>query len=481
MVERMPFTFPPTRREILKRSALGFGSLALTHILSHDLSAAERNHHDLRKRNPDFEPRVKSVILMMQNGGPSQMDLFDPKPELNKRDGQKHTGAIEQFQPGSEQNKILGMPFEFKQFGRSGMEFASPLPHMAGMADEICKIRSMISGHNNHTEALVMFNTGKIFAGRPALGSWVSYGLGTANQNLPAYIVLRDERGYNTSGTLLWQNGWMPAVFGGTEVATQGTPVLNLKTSASRPKGVETQNLALLGELNGKFKSRYPAESDLEARIQNYELAARMQLAAPELLDLTKETEDTKKLYGVDQGNDELSRYATRCLMARRLVESGVRFIQVFPPASPNSQPWDAHGNVKTQNESICSIVDQPTAALIKDLKQRGLLDSTLIIWSGEFGRLPISQNGSGRDHNRNACTTLLAGGGVKGGLSYGSTDELGYRSVENITTVHDLHATILHQLGLDHNKLTYHHQGHSESLTDSRVTQAKVIQDILV
>ena len=473
-----------SRREMLTRSALGFGGIALSALLQQDLLAEESNfsnHNDLKKRDPHFAPQVKSVILMMQNGGPSQMDLFDPKPELNKRDGQKHTGAIEQFQPGSETNKLLGMPFEFKQYGESGMDFASPLPHMASVADEFCKIRSMVSGHNNHTEALVMFNTGKLFAGRPALGSWVSYGLGTANQNLPAYIVLRDERGYNTSGTLLWQNGWMPAIYGGTEVATQGTPVLNLKSSETLPEGVEARNLELLAGFNKRFQTRYPQESDLDARIQNYELAARMQISAPEVMDLTKETEATKQLYGVEQGDDELSRYATRCLMARRLVESGVRFIQIFPPASPNSQPWDSHGNVKTQNESICKITDQPTAALIKDLKQRGLLESTLVIWSGEFGRLPISQNGSGRDHNRNACTTLLAGGGVKGGLSYGATDELGYLSVEKIVTVHDLHATILHQLGLDHHKLSYHHQGHSESLTDARVTEARVVKDILL
>ena len=205
-----------------------------------------------------------------------------------------------------------------------------------------------------------------------------------------------------------------------------------------------------------------------------------MQLAAPEVLDMSKESAETKKMYGIDEGHDEMSLYATRCLMARRLVESGVRFIQVFPPGSPNTQPWDAHGNVKTQNEAICKIVDQPTAGLIKDLKQRGLLDSTLIVWSGEFGRLPISQNGSGRDHNRNACTTLLAGGGVKGGFSYGNTDPLGYRSVENVVTVHDLHATVLHQMGLSHEKLTYRHHGHAESLTDARVTDAQVVGDIL-
>ena len=469
-----------SRREMLQRAGLGFGSLALAQLFQQDLVGGGDNVQDLKQRQPHFEPRVKSVILMMQNGGPSQMDLFDPKPELVKRDGQKHTGAIEQFQPGSEGNKLLKMPFPFTKHGTSGMDFASVVPHIASVADEICKIRSMVSGHNNHTEALIMFNTGKLFPGRPALGSWVSYGLGTANQNLPAYIVLRDERAYNTSGTMLWSNGWMPAIYGGTEVATKGTPVLNLAASDTRPEGVDQENLALLGKINRRFQARFKTESDLEARIQNYELAARMQLAAPEILDLSKESGETKKMYGVEQGHDEMSRYGTRCLMARRLVESGVRFIQVFPPGSPNTQPWDAHGNVKTQNEAICKIVDQPTAGLITDLKQRGLLASTLIVWSGEFGRLPISQNGSGRDHNRNACTTLLVGGGVKGGLSYGNTDPLGYRSVEDVVTVHDLHATVLHQMGLSHKKLVYRHHGHDESLTDSRVTDARVVGDIL-
>ena len=469
-----------SRRDMLTTSGLGIGSLALAQLLQTELPAAEGQARGLQPRDPHFPPQVKSVILMMQNGGPSQMDLFDPKPELVKRDGQKHTDAIEQFQPGSEGNKLLKMPFAFAKHGQHGMDFASVIPHIASVADEICKVRSMVSGHNNHTEALIMFNTGKLFPGRPALGSWVSYGLGTANQNLPAYIVLRDERAYNTSGTMLWQNGWMPAIYGGTEVATQGSPILNLTSTDERPDGVDARNLQLLAQLNRRFKRRFQDELDLEARIQNYELAARMQLAAPQVLDMSKETDDTKKLYGIDQGHDEMSRYATRCLMARRLVEAGVRFIQVFPPGHPNTQPWDAHGNVKTDNEKICKIVDQPTGALIKDLRQRGLLDNTLIIWSGEFGRLPISQNGSGRDHNRNACTTLLAGGGVKGGLSYGATDELGYRSVENVVTVHDLHATVLHQMGLSHKKLTYRHQGHDESLTDSRVTDARVVGDLL-
>ena len=358
------------------------------------------------------------------------------------------------------------------------MEMADAIPHLGSVADDLCMVRSMFSEHNNHTEALVLLNTGKIFPGRPALGSWITYGLGTVNQDLPAYIVLRDPDGYNTSGTLLWQNGWLPAMYRGTEVSTRGAPVLTLRPAQPRSAAVQKQSLDLLAKLNKRHRQRFADESDLEARIQNYELAARMQIAAPELLDLSKETAATQKMYGMD--NDVTKGYAQRCLMARRLVESGVRFVQIFPPAKGNSQPWDSHGGLKAGLKSICDKTDQPAAALIKDLKARGLLETTLVIWSGEFGRLPISQNGTGRDHNRNAFTLLMAGGGFKGGFTYGATDELGYRSVENRVSVPDLHATILHQLGLDHRRLSYRLHGSEETLTDARVTNARVVGDLL-
>jgi hypothetical protein len=467
---------------MLQTSGLGIGSIALTSLLDLDSVLAGESPSDypnnLKPRRPHFEPQVRAVIMMMQNGGPSQMDLFDEKPELKKRDGQRHSDAVEQFQTGSEANKLMGSPFEFKRYGRSGMNLSEVIPHIGSVADDLCLVRSMVSEHNNHTEALVLLNTGKIFPGRPAIGSWVSYGLGTENANLPAYIVLRDPEGYNTSGTLLWQNGWLPAVFGGTEVSTKGAPILNLRPPEARLAAVERTNQDLLGKLNLAHQKNHAGEADLEARILNYELAARMQLAAPELLDISGESPATRKLYGLE--NETTAGYGLRCLMARRLVEAGVRFVQVFPPVKPQSQPWDSHGNVKDELTKICASCDEPTAALLRDLKGRGLLDSTLVIWSGEFGRLPISQNGKGRDHNRNAFSLLLAGGGFKPGHVHGATDPLGYRSVEDVVTVPDLHATILHQLGIDHTHLKFRLHGTNETPTDARVTKARVVRELL-
>ena len=479
---------PLSRRQLLRTSGLGIGSLALSWLMRHEAAAGAPTStaalpENLHPRRGHFEPQIKAVIMMMQNGGPSQMELFDEKPELRRRDGQRHTEPVEQFQKGSEANKLLGSPFEFAARGQSGMKLSEVIPHLGSVADDLCLVRSMVSEHNNHTEGLLLLNTGKVFPGRPALGSWVSYALGTENQNLPAYIVLRDPEGYNTSGTLLWQNAWLPAMYGGTEVSTKGSPVLNLRPAESRPAQVERVNLDLLARLNRTHQRDYLDESDLEARIQNYELAARMQISAPQLLDLSNESQATQKLYGLD--NPDTAGYGRRCLMARRLVESGVRFIQIFPPIKDNPQPWDSHRDVKRQLVKICGMTDLPSAALIQDLKSRGLLDSTLVIWSGEFGRLPISQYksggvGNGRDHNRNAFSLLLAGGGFKGGHVHGATCELGYRSVEDVVTVPDLHATILHQLGLNHRRLTYPVHGTDETLTDARVTQARVVGDLL-
>jgi len=463
-----------TRRQMLRASGLGFGSLALTYLLHADEGPSPARRGGV----PHFAARAKAIIMLVQNGGPSQMDLFDPKPELTKRTGTVHDTRVETFQKGSEANKLLATPFKFHKRGRCGMELSEVIPHLGSVADDVCLVRSMYSEHNNHTEGLVMLNTGKIFPGRPALGSWVSYGLGADNQNLPAYVVLRDPEGYNTSGTLLWQNGWLPAVHRGTEVSTQGTPVLNLRPPAPVAEDVRRDDLDLLAKLNEEHRQSYPHDSELEARIRNYELAARMQLTAGSLLDLSKEPAAMRKLYGLD--DPTTAGYGLRCLMARRLVESGVRFVQVFPPVKPQFQPWDAHKDVKTENEAICAKCDQPSAALVKDLKARGLLDQTIVLWSGEFGRLPVSQNGSGRDHNRNAFSLILAGGGFKAGHVHGATDEVGYRSVEGRVSVPDLHATILRQLGIDHERLAYRHHGSDETLTDARVTKARVVGELL-
>ncbi|MGD9723243.1 MAG: DUF1501 domain-containing protein [Pirellulales bacterium] len=471
-----------TRRELLAASGMGFGTMALAWLLGQEKllaagTASGGQSLDLRPKPAHFTAPAKAVIMLMQNGGPSQMELFDPKPELNRRVGEVYSTKVEMFQTGSEANKLLGCPFTFHKRGQCGMELSEVIPHIGSIADEICLVRSMHTEHNNHTEALVMMNTGKVFQGRPALGTWISYALGAENQNLPAYIVLRDPEGYNTSGTLLWQNGWIPALYRGTEVSTQGAPVLNLARTSPISATSERRNLDFLARLNEDHRRRYPDESELETRIRNYELAARMQLAAGSVLDLSGETAATRTMYGLD--NPETQGYGTRLLMARRLVESGVRFVQVMPPVKPQFQPWDAHTNVQTENEKICAKTDLPSAALVKDLQQRGMLDNTLVLWTGEFGRLPVSQNGSGRDHNRNAFSLFLAGAGFKAGHVHGATDDVGYKSVDNRVSVSDLHATVLHRLGLDHNRLTYRHHGRDETLTDSVVSQARVVHEL--
>ena len=464
---------------MLKLSSLGFGSLALKYLLHtqelHAASSGARQAVNLKTRSSHFEPKAKSVILMMQNGGPSQMDLFDHKSELDKYAGKEHSVKVEMFQAGSEQNKLIGSPFKFQRYGKCGMELSDIIPHIGSVADDLCLVRSMHTGNNNHTEGLIMFMTGTVFQGRPSFGSWISYALGTENQDLPSYIVLRDPTGYNTSGTLTWSSGWLPSLYRGTEFSSAGTPVLNLKPAKAQVPGEQQNNLEYLAALNRLHQEKYSRESRLETRIQNYELAARMQLAAGDVLDIKNESAETNRLYGLD--NPMTKAYGLRCLMARKLVESGVRFVQIHPKPF---QPWDTHFKTETMLPDICGNTDLPTAGLITDLKQRGLLDETIVIWSGEFGRLPVSQNGTGRDHNRNAFSLFMAGGGLKRGYVHGATDEVGYKATVDRVSVNDLHATVLHQLGLDHEKLTYAHSGRDETLTDPSLTHASVADGLL-
>ncbi|MGH9629865.1 MAG: DUF1501 domain-containing protein, partial [Bryobacteraceae bacterium] len=429
---------------------------------------------------PHFAPRAKAVIQLMQNGGPSQMDLFDPKPLLSKLNGKKHAEKLETLQEGSTDNVLMGSPYKFEKRGRAGMDISELLPHTATIADEITLIRSMYTEHNNHSEGLIMLQTGKIFPGRPTTGAWISYALGTENQNLPAFVVLRDPEGYNTNGSLVWDNGWLPALYRGTEFSTRGTPVLNLKPSMPAPAGSQDDRLDALAKLNQLHRERYPADTSLDARIKNYELAARMQLAADGVLKLDKESDSTKKMYGLDGSDPVAAGYSTRCLMARRLVEAGVRFVQVFPPVRPSIQPWDNHTNLSEDLPRICSFTDLGAAALVKDLKQRGLLDEVIVMWAGEFGRLPISQKGTGRDHNRFGFSLWMAGGGFQRGYVHGTTDDIGYRAVENRVSVPELHATLFDRLGLDHKRVTYRHHGRDESLTDYPVTHAEVVRKLL-
>ncbi|HLJ12490.1 MAG TPA: DUF1501 domain-containing protein [Planctomycetaceae bacterium] len=471
----------PSRRAFLQRSALGLGTMALAHLLSREglLAAGEtdadaRHRRDVAARPGHFAGRAKSIILLFQNGGPSQMDLFDPKPELSSRDGQVYAEKVEVLQPGNS-DKLMASPFKFQKHGECGMELSELLPHFGSVADEMCLVRSMFTENNNHPQASRLFLTGKIFPGRPTLGAWVSYGLGTENQSLPAFVALRDPKGYNTGGGLNWDSGWLPAVCRATEFQSQGAPVLNLHPAVPLPGGAQRADLDLLAQLNEEHRRRFPLESDLEARIRHYELAARMQLSAESVLDLSSETEGTQKMYGMDR--PATADYGKRCLMARRLVESGVRFVHID---APMRNPWDSHSNLKQGVEEIAAKVDQPGAALIRDLKQRGLLDTTIVLWSGEFGRLPVSQNGNGRDHNRNAFGLFLAGGGFKSGHIHGATDDFGYKAAQGRVSCPDLMATLLAQVGLDHERLTYFHNGRQETLTDPAVSRARVVDEIL-
>ena len=469
----------PSRRDFLRNLGSGFGSLALASLLDRDgLLGAEDSGYALSPRPAPQRPRAKAVIQLFQNGGVSQMDLFDPKPELTKHNGQPHPEELETFQLGNK-NVLLASVFEFEKYGQSGMEFSELMPHIASLADDLCMVRSMYTFHNNHPHAIHMMQSGRIFPGFPTLGGWLCYALGSENENLPGYVVLRDAAGYSTSGKLVWDNGFMPEIYAGTEFASSGTPVHHLQPPNSVLAGARRNDLDLLADLNRLHLSDNQGNSELEARIENYELAARMQLEAGRVVDISQETAATRKLYGLD--DPVAGNYGSRCLLARRLVEAGVRYVQIFPPLQPSFQPWDNHAAIFPGLKTICPRVDQGSAALIRDLKQRGMLDDVIVMWTGEFGRLPITEGADGRDHNRNAFTLLMAGGGFRPGLTYGATDDFGYAAVEDRVSVHDLHATMLHQLGLDHTRLSYPHHGRQERLTDPEVTGARIMNDLLV
>jgi len=382
------------------------------------------------------------------------MDLFDPKSELQKRHGKD--APIDSLQ-GRPREPLMASPFRFQPHGESGIEFSELVPHLSSVADDLCVIHSMYTFDPCHAGASLILFTGKLAFGRPTVGSWISYALGTENQNLPAYVVLPDIAGHNTAGTALWDNGWLPALYRGTEFRPQGTPVLNLRSEQPLPTGT----ISAIQRLNQRFALRFPHASELETRIRNYELAARMQLTAEKELDLSQETAETRRLYGLE--NPDTAAYGTQCLMARRLVEAGVRFVQIM---NKPHNPWDHHSKLKTGLPKLCAQTDRPSTALIADLKRRGLLDQTLVVWIGEFGRLPTSQGGTSR--------------GFKAGYVHGATDEVGYRAVVDRVSVRDLMATILHQVGLDHNQLTYKHNNLEESLKDSRVTDARIVDELL-
>ena len=459
-----------TRRDCLERISFGLGGIALGSLLGETLSAAPRGGYDVLVKDPHFTPKAKQVILLFQNGGPSQMDLFDPKPELIKLDGEKPGEGYVNTVDVSKTGTWLSSPFRFSPHGQSGMVLSEVLPGLAKHVDDIALIRSMVTVHSNHEQAIRNINTGLINPGRPALGSWITYGLGTENQSLPAYVAILNPKGLPVDGVKNYSSGWLPPLYQGMGMRAEGEPVLNLKTRGLAEDSAD--RLELLQQLNRQHMKPRRDQLELEARIASFELAARMQVAASDALDLSKEPPATRELYGAE--NEETAVYARQCLLARRLVERGVRFVQVLH----NSQPWDTHKENKKGTEKIARQTDQPVAALLTDLKQRGLLDETLVIWAGEFGRTPMAEGKDGRDHHKYAFSLWMAGGGVKGGVTYGATDDFAYRVVENPVTTADYHATILHLLGLDHERLTFPHGSRDERLTD--VHPAKVVDAIL-
>jgi hypothetical protein len=475
----------PTRRQFLAQSAFGIGSFALAQLLQHDrLLAAETPGKpgenlpaDVHTRAPHFVPKANAMISLFMHGGPSHVDLYDPKPELTRNSGSDYTGDVVFSFVNRASKKLFGSPFKFEKRGQCGTEISELLPEIAGIADDLALIRSMHTGHNGHEVSIRYFHGGIAgITGRPTMGSWIVYALGTESQNLPAYVVLADPGGHPVDGTLNWSNGFMPPLYQGTVVRPQEPRIFNLDPPARLKGTLQQQNLAFLDQLNRRHLGRHPAEAELEARIASYELAAAMQTAAKEALDLSQEPEHIHKLYGLD--NDATRSYGERCLIARRLVERGVRFVQLFL----GGQPWDNHSSIRSTLPDICKKTDKPSAALVKDLKQRGLLDSTIVHWGGEIGRLPVCEgdlnDSAGRDHNGQGFSTWLAGGGFKPGIVYGETDEVGHRAAVNVVTPNDFQATILNQLGLDHAKVVYHNNGREQRLTDGR--PARVVSEIL-
>jgi Protein of unknown function (DUF1501) len=477
------------RRGLFERMADGLWGVALAHLFGQDgypgskLFASEPRDAplaDLRPRQPHFEPKAKSVIHLFMNGGPSQMDLFDPKPLLDKHHGQtyfdKIAGEVENPQSAG---AIMRSPFKFKRHGQCGMWVSDAMPHIARQVDDIALIRSMHTTNLTHEPAVYLIQSGKMGPGRPTLGSWVVYGLGSESQDLPAYVVLDDPLGLPINGVENWQAGFLPPIFQGTRFRSTGSPVLNLRPEVKRPDEVVRVERELLSELDSVHQRQHPSQPILDARIASYELAGRMQMAASDALDISQESRAIQESYGI--GREPTDSYGRRCLIARRLVERGVRFVQLYI----NAQIWDNHTALATDMKAACDRTDLPIGALLRDLKQRGLFDSTLVVWGGEFGRLPIAQlppdkdeRKAGRDHNKNAFSSWMAGAGVKGGTTYGGTDELGLNAVENKVSVPDWHATILHLLGLHHDQLFVMDNGLRERLTG--VIEAEIVKGIL-
>ena len=458
---------PLTRRQMLSRCAGGFGAVALAALMGERAYGADAVGNPFAPRPPHFAPRARSVIFLFMEGGPSHVDSFDPKPLLAKEHGQPFRMKVEPTQFNNNGNTMKSH-WSFRQYGQSGLPVSQLFPHVATCVDDIAFVRSMTSEFSEHAAANYFLHTGAGVQGRPSMGSWASYGLGSPCENLPGFVVLNSGK-MPIGGPDSLNSGFLPASYQGSVFRTGGDPVANINPLESSP-GAQRSRFDAMRQLDRSVSERFGHADALESAVANYEMAFRMQSAVPEALEVKGESEATKKLYGLDASYDRTRLYAESCIRARRLVERGVRFVEVTVPVYPNdSDAWDAHGNLKRNHEDNARAVDQPVAGLLKDLKTRGLLDSTLVVWAAEFGRTPFAQGSDGRDHNPFGFTVWLAGGGVKGGTAYGATDEYGYKAAENKCEVHDLHATMLHLLGVDHKKLTYRWGGRDMRLTDVR------------
>ena len=486
-MKRKPnFPCGKSRREFVWQMGSGFAGLALSSLLGSDgffqrhLDAAPPDTiiNPLSPKKPQFPARAKSVIFLMMNGAPSQVDTFDYKPELAKYAGKELPKGKDYINSGNRKVGFLTPAWrDFKPGGESGLLISDYFPKVREHADKLCVLNSCHTDSHAHGSALVAMNTGKTLIGRPSLGSWSVYGLGSENADLPGYVVILDKRGGPISGQPNWSSGFMPATYSGTLFRPVGDPILDLKGPEHITAKVQREQLDLLAKINQQHLAQRPGGDELAARIDSYELAYRMQSATPEAVDLSQESAETLKMYGV--GQKPTDEYGRNCLIARRLVERGVRFIQLYSGGGHLEETWDAHESIEKNHGQHGAEVDQPISALLTDLDQRGMLDDTLVVWGGEFGRMPLSEgpDAPGRNHNPYGFSMWMAGGGVKGGMNYGATDELGFEAVENKVHLHDLHATILHIMGLDHESLSYFHQGRDETLTD---VGGKVVHDIL-
>jgi len=461
---------------MLSRFASGFAMLPLYSLLAEESRGVQPSAISHQPSAiPHHAPRAKRVIFLFLSGGPSHVDLFDPKPKL-----MEHAGKPLPFEKPSlmrtKTGNLLASPFKFSRRGQSGIEVSELLPRIGGIIDDLCVVRSMVADNINHNGACLQMNTGEQAFSRPSMGSWLNYGLGTENRNLPGFVVISPAQ--PAQGAPLWSSSFLPATFQGTLVNNLDRPIANLASNHAM-LAQQRRQLEALKQINELHAADRADDSRLSARIESFELAYRMQTQAPEAFDITGESEATKKLYGLDDKVTET--FGRQCLMARRLVERGVRFVQVFHTTTSkrsSCQLWDQHGELRQELRNNCDATDGPVAGLITDLKSRGLLDDTLVIWGGEFGRSPTAENANGREHHPFGFTMFLAGGGVKGGLAFGTTDEFGWHAVENRVHVHDLHATILHLMGLDHTKLTYRYSGRDYRLTD---VHGHVVTDILI